>query len=624
MKKVYLAQNLVRLVIALLVLVMLFLPWFSMNVMSISKERMAQITALGLIAVDRGDMTQEEFTDLMEQIYPLAEENAKIQSGLTADDDELPMDYVLDLLYPGKDYLENSQYPELLGDLSYQAQSEIGEDDDKVEVSFSVFSMVKALVNGGGLTFRLITTNILEESEFEKVEGMDASSLNELAEKVAKNREECGFSDTLIAQLSAIGVENSDTWVYLSKIDTSDLNEEVWALVWFASSFTSFTGIIAILFILIVAITLFVLALGEIIALIRRKFVAPGAEAGCRLFQFCSPIGIIAAVVFLITGAKLSALFIVLLALIVISAAAYSVTPGKAKQRKGDNVFFWGIRAASLICLVICVVAGTIGMGTNAFETIVTEDAYEETAEKVLDRNEAELNRLNDEMESLYASASSENNYNAEAIGNVEMNLEHLNAKMQYDTANQLTVKMQLFKLLVFLYLILMAGYFGFAMDRLGSVKSVAFPSAVIDVKYVGNIFKALFAGAVEYFWLGEIVTPFAYLFAALAVVEILIAVFKKVSRKFEYNYVVGRGKALCTAGDLSAEDWNPTFEKLDEMEEKATSLKVLGVVDTLDVLLGEYDSQEITSEELGRKMQETFLADINVKRIKNSKKKHH
>ena len=72
------------------------------------------------------------------------------------------MDYVLDLLYPGKDYLENSQYPELLGDLSYQAQSEIGEDDDKVEVSFSVLSMVKALVNGGGLTFRLITTNILE------------------------------------------------------------------------------------------------------------------------------------------------------------------------------------------------------------------------------------------------------------------------------------------------------------------------------------------------------------------------------------------------------------------------------------------------------------------------------
>ena len=74
MKKVYLAQNLVRLVIALLVLVMLFLPWFSMNVMSISKERMAQIKALGLIAVDRGDMTQEEYEELEKKIDFIAKE----------------------------------------------------------------------------------------------------------------------------------------------------------------------------------------------------------------------------------------------------------------------------------------------------------------------------------------------------------------------------------------------------------------------------------------------------------------------------------------------------------------------------------------------------------------------
>lgn len=622
MKKVYLAQNLVRLVIALLVLVMLFLPWFSMNVMSISKERMAQITALGLIAVDRGDMTEEEFLDMMELIAPLAEENEKIQSGLTADDDELPLDYDLDLLYPGKDYLKDSKYPELLGDLSYQAQSEIGEDDDKVEISFSMFSMVKALVNGGGLTFRLITTNILEESEFEKVEGMDATALAELTEKVAKNREECGFSDALIYQLSAIGVENSDTWVYLSKIDTADLSEEVMDLVWFTCSFTSFTGIIAMLFILIVAITLFVLALGEIIALIRRKFTAPGAETGCRLFQFCAPIGIIAAVVFLITGAELSSLFLVLLALITISTVAYSFTPGKAKQRKGNAVFFWGVRAVSLICLVICVVAGSMGMGINAFETIVTEDAYEDMQEKVLERNESEFNRLNSEMDRLVLSANAENNYNLEPIENIESQLEVLNAKMQYEVAQQLTIYLQLFKLLVFFYLLLMAGYFGFVMERLGSVKSIAFPSAAAEAKIAGNVFKAALAAVVEILWLGGIVTPFAYIFGAIAVVEILFAIFKKISRKFEYNYVVGRGKSLCTAGELAAEDWNDTFEKLDAMEEKVSSLKTLGVVDTLDVLFGEYDAKEITSEELGRKMQETFLADINVKKAVASKKK--
>ena len=92
MKKVFLAQNLARLVIALLVLAMLFLPWFSMEVQSISKERMAQLTAMGLIAVDRGDMTEEEFEDMMELIAPIALENGKIQAGFDADDDELPFD----------------------------------------------------------------------------------------------------------------------------------------------------------------------------------------------------------------------------------------------------------------------------------------------------------------------------------------------------------------------------------------------------------------------------------------------------------------------------------------------------------------------------------------------------
>ena len=623
MKKVFLAQNLARLVIALLVLAMLFLPWFSMEVQSISKERMAQLTAMGLIAVDRGDMTEEEFEDMMELIAPIALENGKIQAGFDADDDELPFDYDIDLLYPGKDYLVDSKHPENLSDLSYVAQSEIGDDDDKKEISVSIFSAIKGIVKGGGFTLRLITTNILEESELEKLdESASESQIAETVEKVAKNREECGFSDALIMQLSAIGVENSDTWVYLSKLDTSDLSEEVMDLVWFTCSLTSFTGILVLLFVIIVAITLLLLALGEIISLIKGKFVAPGAEAGCKLFQYASSIGIIAAVTYLITGAEISPLFTVILALILASAIAYSFTPGKAKQRKGNAVFFWGVRAVSVICLVICIVAGSMGLGINAFETIINEDSYEETCEKVLERNEDEYNRLTQEMERLVISASAENNYNVEAIKTTEQNLEILNAKMQYDAANQLTIFMQLFKLWVFFYLLLLAGYLGFAIDRLGAIKSMAFPSAAADVKIAGNIFKAVLAAVVETLWLGEIVTPFAYIFGVIAVVEILFAIFKKISRKFEYNYVVGKGKSLCTAGELEAEDWNNTFEKLDAMEEKVSSLKTLGVVDTLDVLLGEYDAKEITSDELGRKMQETFLADINVKKEIPSKKK--
>lgn len=621
MKKVYLAQNLVRLVIALLVLVMLFLPWFSMEVKSISKERTAQLTAMGLIAVDRGDMTEEEFLDLMELIAPIEIENEKIQSGMTADDDELPMDYIIDLLYPSKDYLEDSKYPELVGDLSYPAQSEVGEDDDKKEISFSIFSVTKALVNGGGFTFRLITTNILEESELEKLEGMSETQIAETLEKVAKNREECGFSDALISRLSAIGVENSDTWVYLSKLDTSDLSEEVMDLVWFACSFTSFTGLVAMLFVIIVAITLLALALGEIISLIKRKFVVPGAEEGCKLFQYCSPIGIIAAITFLITGAEMSPVFLAILALVLVSAVVYSFTPGKEKQRKGNKVFFWGVRVASLLCLVLCIVAGSVGMGINAFETVINEDSYEEMSEEVLERNESDIKRLEDEMERLYASANSENNYNADAIESTEKSMEILNAKMQYDVANELMLKLQFFKLVVFLYLILMAAYFGFVVDRLGSVKSLAFPSALVGAKIVGNILKAAFAVGIEYAMLGGIVTPFAYIFGAIAVVEILIAIFKKISRKFEYGYVLSKGQALCDAGEISVEDWDSTREQLEQLGAKVASLKAVGVVDTLDVLLGEYESNEISAEDLGRKMKETFTADIDVKKVVKSKK---
>jgi len=159
MKKMHLVQNILRLIVTVLVIVMLFLPLFSFKVTSLSKERMAQITAMGLIAVDRGDMTMEEFQEMLEPIAPLFAEAEMIYMGYDADEDELPFDLEIATEHP--EYLEDSDYPEKLEDLAFVIQNEIGEAGD-MEISFSVVSLIISINSGGAFAGRLITTNILE------------------------------------------------------------------------------------------------------------------------------------------------------------------------------------------------------------------------------------------------------------------------------------------------------------------------------------------------------------------------------------------------------------------------------------------------------------------------------
>lgn len=617
MKKMHLVQNILRLTVAILVVVMLFLPLLTFKVKSISQERMAQISAMGLIAVDRGDMTMEEFAEMMEPIVPLFSEAEMIYMGYDPDEDELPFDLEIPTQHP--EYFENSDYPKNLEDKTFPIQSEIGEAGD-MEVSFSVFSLIKSLVSGGLFTGRLITTNILEESELENMEGLSESEIQVRIKEVAENREKSGFSDSLISQLQAIGVVNSETWVYLSKLDTSDLNEEVMNLVWFASSFNSFTVIVSALFLIIVIITFIVLVLSEILHVLIKKFQEKGARPGAGLFQYCTPAVMVMALAFLITGTEMSPLILVLLGVIVACAFFYSFVEGSAKQGKGCSIFFWGMRAVTILCVVACLIGAFAGLDFNAFETYVTEDTYEEQTEKVYERNEDEIKRLEREYEILLKDAANGAD-NEESIAAVEKSMEILSAKMKYDSVNGILIKMQLLKLLVFFYFLLVASYLTFAIDRLGSMRSVPFPMALVSAKIPGKIVAVVFAAAVEILFFGGIVTVFAYIFAAFAVLEIAVAIFKKAIRKTEYNYVVRKGQELCDAGVIYAEDWNPAMEQLEQMDEKVTSLKMMGIVGTVDALFGQYESDEVPAEEIGMRLRDAFIDPVDVKKFKYKKK---
>lgn len=629
MKKMHLVQNILRLIVTVLVIVMLFLPLFSFKVTSLSKEKRAQITAMGLIAVDRGDMTMEEFQEMLEPIAPLFAEAEMIYMGYDADGDELPFDLEISTEHP--EYLEDSDYPEKLEDLKFVIQNEIGEAGD-MEISFSVFSLIKSLVSGGAFAGRLITTNILEESELENMEGLSESEIQVRIKEVAENREKSGFSDSLISQLQAIGVVNSETWVKLSKLDTSDLNEEVMNLVWFLSSLNVLNLIVFALFLIIVIITLVVLVLSELIHVPVKRFQEKGARPGANLFQYCSPAVMIAAMAFLITGTELSPMILVLLGVVIACAFFYSFVEGSAKQGRGCGVFFWSMRVVTLLCVVACLLGVFTGLDFNAFETVVTEDAYEESVEKVYEKHEDEIKHLEREYEVLLTDQLNGAD-NSESIQAIEKSMEILQVKMKYESINGLSigvvegvsggllVKMRVLKLLVFFYFLLVASYLTFAIDRLGSMRSVPFPMALVSAKIPGKIVAAVFAAAIEILFFGGIVTVFAYIFAAFAVLEIAVAIFKKAIRKTEYNYVVRKGQELCDAGVIYAEDWNPAMEQLQQMDEKVTSLKMMGIVGTVDALFGQYEADEVPAEEIGMRLRDAFIDPVDVKKFKYKKK---
>ena len=621
MKQLRLTQNLLRLLVALLAIVMLFIPWFSVKVNTLTKERIAQITAMGLIAVDRGDMTQEEFLDLMEQIAPVAAEAGVIATGKTPDGDDLPFDF--DIETENFDLIVDSNYPEELGDKLYPVQIEVGDDEDKMEISFSFLSAVKALVSGGGFTLRLITTPILEEGELEDTEGMSKEQIAEIAKKVAENREKSGFSDALIGKLKAIGVENSETWVYLSKLDTSKLNEEVMDLVWLACSFASFTVIATLFMLIVIPITLFVLALSEIIKLLKNKFDEQGVAEGCNAFQYGTVLGIILALAFLDKGANISPLIYVLAALMLGIAVFYSFTEGKAKQGKGCGIFYWGIRAISLLCVVACVIAFSAGMGINAFETAIDEGLYEASRSKLIEKHGDEMESLMKQYLVLEADYKATGDPDTgESAKRVLDNLETLNARVEYESVNNFLIKMQVLKLLVTLYLIMVASYFTNVLDRLGSMRSIEFPMALVSAKYVGRIVCIVFAAAVEILVFGGLITPFVWFFTIFAVLEIIVAIFKKVARKFEYDYVARKGQELSNSGVIPEDSWNAASEQLTQMGAHATSLKTAAVVDTIDVLLDEYLIGEQAVEELGEKLREAFTVDAEAKKKRGERKR--
>lgn len=630
MKKMHLVQNILRLTVTVLVIVMLFLPLFSFKVMSLSKERMTQIAAMGLIAVDRGDMTSEKLQELMEPIAPLFTEAELIYMGYTFDEDELPFDLETPVEHP--EYLEDSDYPEKLEDVAFAIQNEIGEAGD-MEISFSVFSLIKSLVSGGGFAGRLLFTNILAESELENLEGLSASEIEARIKDVEENREKCGFSDTLIMQLQGIGVVNSETWVSLSKLDTSDLNEEVMNLVWFLSSLNVLNLIVFTLFLIIVIITLVVLVLGELFHVPLKKFQEKGTRPGAGLFQYCTPAVMVMALAFLITGTEMSPMVLVLLGVVIACAFFYSFVEGSAKQGKGCGVFFWGMRAVTLLCVAACLFGVLTGLNFNAFETVVTEDAYEEQVEKVYEVHEDEIEHLEREYQILLSDAASGAD-NSESILAIEKSMAILQVKMKYEAINGfnldivngtslgLMVKMKLLKLLVFFYFLLVASYLTFAIDRLGSMRSVPFPMALMSAKIAGKIVAAVFAGVIEALCFGGFdTTGFVYVFAAFALLEIAVAIFKKAIRKTEYNYVVRKGQELCDAGVIYAEDWNPAMEQLEQMGEKVTSLKMMGIVGTVDALFGQYESDEVPAEEIGMRLRDAFIDPVDVKKFRYKKK---
>ena len=641
MKKLYLTQNILRIVVAVLAIAMLFLPWCTLRVGSMNRDRALQLQALSLIAQDRGEVSEEAVEKLFTRISVLSEERAQLRSGTAATGEALPFDFNVK-----GEFADETE--RLLG----VVQSEIGAEENKVAFRISPAALVKnGVSNIVSLTLLFKGTTaefLLQKSEVEvaKENYEEAKSVydnlsspteydverlrsaekkfEDAKEKYATDVAETGFSEELLLKLHTLGIKNAGVLLTLKEVaDRTSLNDKaldtyfLFAMIFQDNNLPSW---IALIVMLVVPIVCFILALIELIGALKRRksFSESGINEDSGFFSYLFQIGAFSTVVFLVRGSTLSPWFFVLAGLVLLCVILCSFAKGEIKQGSSSKGFLMGVRLISVLCAALCVFALTVGMSFDLFGKTVTEEAYEKSRTKVQEEYGPQLATAEAELADLNIRYETNPTYEVkDQIDSKEEQIDDLKSQMEYESRIGVIAYLLLSKCVVLLYLILVVAYFKALFRRFALLRQVEIPAVFVLGKYIRHAIAMALVIAVEIFLFGKLVTPFVWFFAGMMLLEIGIAVYKKLARKQIFVNVVGRGRAMCIAGIIPVKTWNFVAMRLEDYRDKKSSLLAATLAATVDPLLDDYLEGKKTPEEL-----EHAMLTLNLEKELNEEEK--
>ncbi len=583
MTKKYLAYNITRLVVALLAIIMFFVPICSLKLPLRTSENKAHLVAIALIANDREDISDKDLERLIKKCRLSDDQTEEISDFLAGKAPEGKLPYVLnDAKHLNSDDIENIPAPII---------NDTGDVDDRADYTASAFTLVKDTVKNMQYVISFLTLDVVPDAE-------ELEYDFEMTEEDVERIEETEFDMALLSKLAALGITDSYDLLALSELDTDDIDDDTLEYLLFISSGpATIWGFISTVLLVIIPLIFFFVGLSEFIKLLKHKKkyfeMAPGSTHA--VFSYLSPLAIIFLITYMLKGSVLSAYFYVVLAAALACVILAIALPKSVKHNKIEKNYLLVTRIISAVAAVLCVVALFIATSFNFFDATVNKSAYKDSLKAAEERYEDELEDAQKDLERLLKEFNFDN---SEQIADMNKRIERIQRDIELDSITTLTVNMVLLKGLLVFYMILIFNYLIALIKRVALLGHTDLPLAYVLPRYIRYIFVIIISIALEFIF-GGFVTPFVIFFAVFMALEITLAVFKKVFNTKELANVSERGEKLFADGKISEAHWTQIRGGIERTKDNASTLMGAIICGRIEELYDRFESGDATDEEL-------------------------
>ena len=579
LQKPILLQNCLRLIIAILVIVMLFLPWCSLRMPVVSQERAEVLLAVGVVALSHEHITEEEFKALADQIAPLLNEKRSLMQGF------LPKKEGTDAAITLPFYMQYKEQEDSFSSL----QNEIGDPDLKWESNFSIPALiihVKNLIqNGASIIKPLWLSNIKAANELDGVE--DYEERQALQEQRIMNIQRSGLSAEAIASLQLMGIDNSEVWVELGTIDTSGFNASTIKTLLFLVGITSSPrGFISVIWAFSFMIVLWGLAFDELKALLKLK-KTKDLEKKSSDRKFFTYLGVfISAMIltFFVNGTRMTPIFFVVVGLTLVAYGLYRFLGKKNKQSKRAKVFTIAMCAVNAICLALAFTMVSSITQFDAFGITVTKEAYDQAFEEETAKYQDDLAKIDQDVR----------NGELSEFDAIEKRAE-INKTIKIESVSSVVATMQIAKIALGICFFIVLWYASSVLMRTVDLLQDG-ALGKIDSKFIRHIIPLallIFMSTVD------IALPFIAPFIVLIVIEVAVMFYKKFANGNLYDQATCKGALLVKEGIILEEKWVAIEQSLSATGATDASVQV----NALNVLFEKYEKRELTADELKQQL---------------------
>lgn len=583
MTKKYLAYNITRLVVALLAIIMFFVPICSLKLPMRTTENNAHLLAIALIANDREDISDKELERLIKKCKLSDDQNEELSDFLAGKAPEGKLPYILnDAEHLNRDDMEDIPLPII---------NDTGDVDDRADYTASAFTLVKDTVKNIQYVFSFLLLDVVPDAE-------ELEYNFELTEEDLERIEETEFDTDLLGKLAALGINDSHDLLALSELDTDDIDDDTLEYLLFISSApANIWGFIATVLLVIIPLIFFFVGLSEFIKLLKhkKKYFEMAPASTHAVFSYFSPLAIVFLVTFMLKGSALAAYYYVVLAAALVCVILAIALPKSVKHNKIEKNYLLVTRIISAVAAILCVVALFSATSFSFFDATVNKSAYKDSLKSAEERYEDQLEDAEEDLEKLIKKFDIDN---ADQIKDIQKRIERIQRKIELDSITTLTFNMGLLKGLLIFYMILIFNYLIALIKRAALLGHTDLPLAYVLPRFIRYIFVIIISIALEFIF-GGFVTPFVIFFVAFMALEITLAVFKKVFNTKELANVSQRGEKLFADGKIPEAHWTQISSGIERTKDNASTLMRSIICGRIEELYDRFESGEATEEEL-------------------------